>query len=162
MKTNKNITFAIALFIVVLTSCKKDVDPGGTAVEAMAGDWYVRAYDANGQLMYPNFFAIHTYNTAANTPTEMWFDDHFWGTKFKVAVNVPALTFGGPKVKNSDPTYNVDITVSNGKILLKGTKGPASKSPTDSIYYEVEYSDDPGTKYYMAGYKRTGFEADDH
>jgi hypothetical protein len=166
MRMNKNLlTIAITFFVVILSSCKKDVQVGGTAVQELAGDWYVRVYNQNGTLASPSYYTIHSYNTAANAATEMWFEDHFYDTKFKVPVSPSTLTFGGTAaIKNSDPEYEVEITLTNGKIIKKGTIGPASKSPTDSIYYEVQYSDDDpaNKKYYMGGYKRTGFEDDDH
>jgi hypothetical protein len=33
---------------------------------------------------------------------------------------------------------------------------------TDSIYFEAEFSDDPGTTYQFTGYRRTGWPEDDH
>lgn len=163
MKRNKLLyTLLTALFIGFISSCQEDPEIGGTAVQPLAGDWFVQAKDANGNVLV-DYSAITTYNTAANSATEMWFDDHFWGTKFKVPVNASALTFAGTAMQNSDPAYDVQITIANGKIIEQGTVGPESKSPTDSIYYEVTYSDDPdGLTYYMSGYRRTGFEEDEH
>lgn len=154
-----NLYNVLLALIVVLTigSCKKEAtDPGGTAVRAVAGEWWVQM-DATGA-----YSGISTYNTSANIPTEMWFDDHFYGTKSKISVDQSNLTFSANKVKNSDPDYEVDITIKNAKIILNGAKGPVSKAVTDSIYYEAEYSDDPGTIYKLSGYRRTRFAGDDH
>lgn len=152
-------TLIIALFLILsLVSCKKDnPDPGGTAVEEVAGEWWVQWDEDPG-----SYASISTYNTTANIPTEMWFEDHFYETKSKISVNTSALTFSAAAVKNSDPEYDVDITITKGKIIVDGAKGLVSKAVTDSISYEVEYSDDPGTIYKMSGYRRTRFAEDDH
>ena len=154
-------TVIIAAFLVLsLVSCKKDnPDPGGTAVEAVAGEWWVQ-WDKDPRL--GTYYSVSTYNTSANTSSEMWFEDHFYETKSKISVNTSALTFSAAAVKNSDPEYDVDITITKGKIIVDGAKGPVSKAVTDSISYEVEYSDDPGTIYKMSGYRRTRFAEDDH
>jgi hypothetical protein len=46
--------------------------------------------------------------------------------------------------------------------LEKVAKGPVSKAVTDSIYFEAEFSDDPGEIYQLAGYRRTRWHEDDH
>lgn len=157
----RKIIYFIISAIVTLSACDKDPEIGGTAMEKMAGDWFVKAYDAEGNAL-TGYASISTYNTTANSVNEMWFDDGFWATKFKIPVDLTAMTFAGTEIQNSDPEYDVQITVANGKIMKNTATAPGSKTKTDSIYYEVQYSDDPGTVYYMSGYKRTGFLEDEH
>ena len=93
----------LILFLTVLafsfTSCDEDTEPGGTAVEKMAGDWWVTYqqsvdeynYLFNGTGAMPDeanienwnwdyvyddaHSQIYTYNTAANVATEMFITD---------------------------------------------------------------------------------------
>lgn len=156
---NKHIKVYSAIllfFLFAFTACKKEAqDPGGTAVRAVAGEWWVQLDEDPG-----NYVNLSTYNSAANIPTEMWFDEGFYPTKTKVTVNTSDLTFSASKV--NDPNSEVDVTISKGKILQNAAKGPTSKAVTDSISYEVEYSDEPGTIYKFSGYRRTRFAEDDH
>ena len=76
----KVLYFASVLFCAALFSCEKE-DIGGTETESMAGDWYVtvEAVDENGNVVDPDFNGkrVHmmTYNTAANSASEMYVDD---------------------------------------------------------------------------------------
>lgn len=155
MKNIKIIYVIAALLVVFLGACQKDEVIGGTAVQKLSGEWWVQLDGAGA------YAPISTYNTAANSPTEMWFDDGFWQAKYKVTVDGTALKFSATNVANSDDSYPITITIT-GEVIPKGAKGPSSKAVTDSIHFEAEYSDDPGTKYEVSGYKRTGFTSDDH
>ncbi|WP_069660075.1 lipid-binding protein [Arcticibacter eurypsychrophilus] len=165
MRNNKIYILITALAIVFLGSCKKDPEVGGTAVETMAGTWWVQSEEVGA-----SYFQFATYNTSANSTTEMWLDDlsSFWGSASlgrvagKVNVDLTNQTFSVAKTTNTNTGYPVSFTVSNGKIIKGGSIGPVSKAVTDSIYFEVEYTDDPGTVYHMSGYKRTKFSEDDH
>lgn len=53
------------------------------------------------------------------------------------------------------------VTVSDG-FILKAATVTASKFHADSINIQIEWSDDPGTKYRYAGYRRTGYLEDEH
>lgn len=157
MKRNKILyTLVTALLIVFISACKKEEEIGGTAVQAMSGEWWVKA-----QGLGDKYYPISTFNTSANSSSEMWLDDGFWKTKFKVPVNISALTLAGTNIVNADPAYNITINVTEGKIIQNATKGPVSKAVTDSIYFKVKYSDDPDT-YTLSGYRRTRFSEDDH
>ncbi len=161
-----NILYAITGFcmMVSLGSCKKnDYNAGGTAVQPLANEWWV--HFAAGDADYPasQYFNLATYNTAANLPTEMWFDDmnngkSFWDVKGKVAVN--GLNFSGANVANQD--YTSTFTVTNGKVITNGAHAPGSKDVTDSIYFQIQFSDEPGVTHTVAGYARTRFPEDDH
>lgn len=147
----------IILSIFSISACEQDdPEPGGTALQTMAGEWWVQ-WDREGP-----FYHFATYNTAANVPTEMWLDDleTFWQMKGKVNVDMANLSFSAANTTNE--YYDITFTVDSGKIFPGVTKGPVSKAVTDSISFIVEFSDDPGTKYHLSGYRRTGFTSDDH
>ena len=72
-----------------LTSCDPETneEPGGTAVEKMAGYWDVNVYgvtDAGEPVIDFGPATIYTYNTVDNSSTKMWLDDQesFWAFKF--------------------------------------------------------------------------------
>jgi hypothetical protein len=158
----KKILFALFITIVTLSSCQKDPEVGGTAVQAMAGEWWLQI-DGEG-----DYYHFSTYNTAANSSTEMWIDDlgSFWSAdgsvKGKVAVNLADLSFSGANIENADPEVPITFSIESGKIIQNGAIGPVSKAVTDSISFIAEFSDDPGTKYNLSGYRRTRFSEDDH
>ena len=161
---NRSIYIAVFALLIALSGCRKDPEVGGTAVQEMAGEWWVQLEGDPG-----NYYHFSTYNTAANVPTEMWIDDleTFWLMKGKVNVDIANLTFTGANVENVSPDYvgsGETFTIVGGKIIKDGAVGPASKAVTDSIYFQVSFSDDPvpGTVYTLSGYRRTRFSEDDH
>jgi hypothetical protein len=165
-----NIYTILALMLVLgMGSCKKAPVIGGTATQALAGEWWVKldnGADATGDFG-PGYYNFSTYNTAANIPTEMWVDDDnnaksFWDIKGKVTTNVANRTFSGTNIANQD--YTSTFTITNGVIIPNAATAPGSKDKTDSIYFNITFSDDPvlGTVHKVAGYKRTGFSQDDH
>ncbi|MDR3188200.1 MAG: hypothetical protein LBT94_03325 [Prevotellaceae bacterium] len=161
-----------------MTSCEKE-EAGGTATEAMAGEWYVTAVavDESGEVVYEDedlfgigHFHLDTYNTSANTSTEMWIDDNtnFWEFKVKIKVDLASKTFGATDAQNAhyDNPEDCLVTITNGKILYGAATTP-SKMPADSIVFNVTFSDDdyPAqygyASYRISGYRYTGFENDD-
>jgi len=161
-RTLIRILFA-TIFITSFNSCVKesDDDAGGTATQAMAGEWWIQL-GVNNELVVPNYFKILTYNTAENVSNKMWIDDlqELWPFKIKMEVNPTDKTF---TATSSTSTYSdITVTLKNGKIIPGASIGPNSKAVTDSIYVEAEFSDDPGTTYQLAGYRRTRFQVDDH
>lgn len=164
MKT-KNIFQLIFLLVFSLTtvSCDEGGDPapGATKVVNMAGDWYVQTYV--GESLVLDYSLISTYNTADDNGQEMWVDDHqnIWWFKATVPVDVKAQTFSGSDLPSSVDDYDITVNISNGKIIddiATSTGG----NKTDSIYMDIEFSDDPGTIYTLKGYRRTGFLEDEH
>lgn len=158
----KNFFIAVSVLLLV-TGCRKekDTDAGATATKDMAGAWWVQIKVDNVPLV-PNYFKIITYNTSENLATKMWIDDQegLWPFKFKIDVDPVAKTFSATDATSTYTTITVKLA--NGKILDKITKGPVTQTVTDSIYFEAEFSDDPGTTYQLAGYRRTGWPEDDH
>lgn len=151
------------IFLTSLNSCVKeyDDDPGGTATQAMAGEWWVQAAIDN-ELLSPQYYKILTYNTSENVNNKMWMDDQgaFWDFKVKMDVNAADKTFSATSSQNE--SYDITVTLKNGKILTNASTAVNSKAVTDSIYVEAEFSDDPGTIYQLSGYKRTRWQVDDH
>lgn len=98
----------MAAALVSLTSCSvyTDVEAGGTAVEEMAGTWYVTMdiyatddiYADDVESTYVESFGPYTfatYNTASNSSTEMWVSDQYsyWGFRVKVDIDLASKTF---------------------------------------------------------------------
>jgi hypothetical protein len=163
MKMKKAIyAIMIGLTILSIQSCKKDELVGGTAVEKLAGDWYVKYSVDSGATYSDEYYHYTTYNTASNSSTEMWIDDlkSFYTMKGKINVDAANLTFSGSDIENTyDNTVKFNIS---GKILKDAAKASGTKSITDSIHFEVKFSDDPGTTYMLSGFKRTRFLEDEH
>lgn len=172
------------------TACDAETDeePGGTNVQNMAGNWTVSVsqVDENGNLVYGPYdlfgiadVTLYTYNTAANTVTEMWIDDrgNFWDFKFRVPIDYAAGTFSA-----TDIPYNPDMqeiadakaagtplidedgeelvaetaTITDAKIML-GAGHNLHGLPTDSISFYISFSDDGyGAKYGYAKHLVTG------
>ena len=135
-------------------ACDNDTEPGGTAVEKMAGE--VEDPFGAGHLQ------MSTYNTASNSETEMWLDDlgNFWEYKLKVNVNYATRTFSTTGFVDN-VTYESKVKITDGKVLEKAATTP-SGMPADSIVYMVQFDDDEdGLTYKVSGFRRTGFPADD-
>ncbi|BEH00366.1 lipid-binding protein [Bacteroides sedimenti] len=162
--------YLILLFAAIsftFASCEKETEPGGTAVEKMAGDWWVTVEvikngqslgDAYGQ----GYFRMTTYNTAANSDTEMWLDDggHFWDYKLKVNVDYKTRSFSTSDFVDN-LKYDSKVKITDGKILEGAALSP-SGMPADSIVYFVQFDDDKnGFVHKISGFRRTGFEQDD-
>lgn len=157
---------------VLLASCEKD-EIGGTATQALAGEWYVTvdAVDANGAVLYEDVFGIgrnvvNTYNTAANIPTEMYMDDlgNIWEYKIKMKSDINTLTFSTDGAVSNE-YYDSKVTIDGGKVLLGAATSPHG-TPVDSIVYYVTFSDDdniPGAyaKLKFSGYRYTGLVVDE-
>ena len=172
MKIKKYFVAALATCCLFLTGCEDETDPGGTAVEKMAGDWWVTVdIIENGEIIknpYINYgieyFEIYTYNTAANKSTEMWIDDYgnFWMFKLKVDVNYDNRTFSTSGfTDNEDLAFKSFIT--DGKIL-EGAATTPSGMPADSIVFFIRFDDDGEDGeciHRISGFRRTGFPADD-
>lgn len=156
----KYLILLLTALSVSFTSCDNETEPGGTAVEKMAGDWWVTAtIMQNGNEAVDSgagHFRMYTYNTAANVPTEMWLEDggNFRNYKVRVNVDYNARTF-----TTNDFVEGVRIT--EGKIM-EGAATTPSGMPADSIVYMIQFDDDPnGLTYKVSGFRRTGFPNDD-
>jgi hypothetical protein len=164
MKKTKIKITALLLSVFALTfmsSCDEggDPDPGGTATQNFAGDWHIRVADDTGPIT--DYGLWSTYNAASNDEN-FWIDDHDETFEVKTKVqtsSVGSLTFEGlADTEELYAGYNLHIT--NGKIL-KNAAHSFGGHVVDSIYFEIEYTDFPGTIYKCAGHRRTGFLEDE-
>ena len=160
----KVLYFATLLLGLVLTSCEKE-EIGGTATESLAGEWYVQANVVeNGAVTEDPYglgrFKIMTYNTSANTSSEIWIDDsgNFWNFKVKASADAANLTFAAANAQNQN--YDCQVTITNAKIIKNGgTQNNGSKA--DYITMDVEFSDESGTIYRLEGVRYSGLEEND-
>jgi hypothetical protein len=170
----KNITIYTFLVCISLLfiGCQEDPEPGGTATQDVAGEWWVRVYvggtdESNIALDYVK---VMTFNTASNRSDSLWiYDvDNIWEFQVKVGYDKATKTFAVSQAPNV--TYESQVTVTDGKVLL-GQGRSTSGVQTDSIYFVASFSDDSdingdpdpyGTEYIIAGHRRTGFLEDEH
>lgn len=178
----KLVYMCMALLTFMVASCEKD-EIGGTATEALAGEWYVTvdAVDASGATVYEDFFGLgkfmlNTYNTAANTSDQLWINDkgNFWNFAVKSTCDVNALTFTtNGEVTNTiasededGNTYNCKVNIEGGKIMYGAATNPHGTA-ADSIVFYVSFDDDAYPEYYgyakykVSGYRYTGLASDD-
>jgi hypothetical protein len=162
MKNQIKTLLFITISAILFTSCDEGGDPdaGGTTTKNFAGDWHIIVLEADGETPLSNYGLFTTYNAASNDDF-FWLDDHehIFDLKTKVKVSdFDKLTFSAA---NSEEIYAGDnVNITNGKIL-KNAAHSIGGHVVDSIYFEVEYVDDPGTIYKFAGHKRTGFLEDE-
>jgi len=163
----KNI-FIYAFLIIctaTFTSCEEDGYEDFTKVQSpvldASADWFVEGFAGDTQIT--GYFKITTSNTNANIATEIQVNDlgNFWEFKVNSPIDMNALTFGGTDLQSDVDGYEVSVTITNGAIL-KNAHTTDIGSITDSISFDVEFSDNPGTIYTLKGYKRTGFLDDEH
>lgn len=158
----KNKILILFAFVTLgLMSCDLGDDPvvGGTATQAMAGEWWVTFSIGGTDLT--GYTLTTTSNTAANSTSEFLVTDNAnaWDYKVKCPINLDAKTFSGTSLANL--SYDITVNITDGKIL-PGAATTTGGNVTDSIYFKVEFSDDPGNLYEVAGYRRTGFLEDEH
>lgn len=162
MKKNIFINSVVVFIMTVFASaCKKDVPAGGTNVQNMAGDWYVKVNNTG------NYSQMLTFNTSANTSTEMWLQTSAAlkagavaiGVKGKVPVEISGQTFAGTNITNIATTKTTIPTfgIANGKVVVNGTVGPVSKAPADLISFDLIVN---GVTYKIEGYHKTGYLED--
>jgi len=138
-----------------------------SAVWPLSGEWWVQYSLEDGTDVSGGYMALHTYNTAAEDVNKLWVSDaaaHFWIYTAKVDCDVPSRTFSGSVASaaiDGDVPYDINITITDGKVLEDGGFS-TSGVVCDSIYFKIEFEDDPGTKYVVAGVRRTGFLEDEH
>lgn len=165
----------LAVSAFSFTGCDdSDVDPGGTATEGMSGTWDVTLYDLNEDGTVGDAeidFTLMTFNTAANTNSEMWFNCNTenslapyesYGLPFqtKVPINYGAKTFGSSdaiaRVLGDDTKGT--ITITDGKILPNAAKN-LHGMPNDSIVFDITYNNNENfpTKLRVSGQRYTGF-----
>lgn len=177
----KKVLYSLLFLAFVAVSCEK-YEPGGTATQSISGDWWVKVeyYDAASntwEVAIPYGVVIHTYNTAANVPTEIFIDDFyggepteptFWDIKGKVRANAENATFGSTDTI-ANLAYDSQFIIVDGQVL-KGVGHSKTGITTDSIVFFIKFSDDQialdeygwGENYKVSGHRRTGFTEDEY
>ncbi|MXV49879.1 hypothetical protein GS399_02770 [Pedobacter sp. HMF7647] len=148
-----------AIIVVSMASCKKDPEVGGTAVQDMSGDWFVRVNETGP------YIALSTFNTSDNAPNLMWVQSTGLksgstaiGIKGKVSIDYSSKVMSATGVQNIAATKTtIPVFDVAGKIIANGTKGFKSGTPTDSIYFDLKIN---STQYRVSGYHKTGFMED--
>jgi Lipid-binding putative hydrolase len=143
--------------LFILQSCDKVALPeiGGTKVQEMCGEWYLRLLKATDSTQLVPYSLATTSNTAADVADKMWLNDggHFFTFQSKMDVDISALTFksqdidninysGPPTAPPAKPIVKLNVeksntsadpikmTITGGKIS-KGSYTAPSKAKTD-------------------------------
>jgi hypothetical protein len=160
------------LFVVGITSsCEKEYpEIETTSTYPVNGEWWVTYTQETSPGVFEDvghgYSTLLTFNTSANNGDSLWVSDegHFWNFKVKSAVNVPQRTFSVANKKSAaldkGQPYDIGVTISDGKVITGGGLS-RTRVPTDSIYFRVEFEDDPGVIYHASGHRRTGFLEDE-
>jgi hypothetical protein len=170
----KKITlYLLVVCTLLFVSCQEDPEPGGTATEDVAGEWWVGYYidDGSGNLIDigGGYYKAMTFNTASNKADSLWVTDlaHLWDFQVKVGYNASDKTFSISEGQNV--SYDSKVTIEDGQFLL-GQGKSTSGVKTDSIYFVASFDDETtagsptpyATKFIVAGHRRTGFLEDEH
>lgn len=177
---NKILIALVAILIIGTTGCTKlyemnqpeEPEVEYSAIWPLSGEWWVvyRFDDGNGNIddwYSVGYTPLFTYNTADEDTDKMWISDggNFWWYTIKSNCNVDGLSFTGTDLVSTydtgDGIYDIKCNITNGKVIEDGGKS-TSGIVTDSIYFEIEFEDDPGTIYQCSGVRRTGFLEDEH
>ena len=156
----KIIVYTLGLLLFAAVSCTEDAELWDSSAVDFAGEyWADHTHDGESTGMV----GIQLYNTAADNGTEIWLTDNktFWNYKVKCPINKESLTFGGTDLVNAVKDYNIKISITDGKILKKAAHSK-SGVPVDSIFYKIEFEDDPGVIYEVKGLRKTGFAEDSY
>lgn len=159
----KYLKYTTMLLLLAMFSCDLGSEPavGGTKVQAMAGEWWINLL-IDGTDLGIGYKLIRTSNTAANTDSDLLLDDRgLWPAKIIAKVDIDAMTFTPVLNLDNLRSSTIKVSIIEGKVL-KGAATTPGHNKTDSIYVKFEFSDDPGTQYEYAGYRRTGFQEDEH
>lgn len=160
----------LAGILVGFTSCEDDYEAPKAKTLPMAGEWWVEIFDEEGELLgsYADIaHALTTYNTSANTETDMWLDDTegILPVKSRVKVNLGDLSFvpAEPVENLYDESFNIQIL--EGKIIPGAATTPNGGYKVDSMYLKLSLvgndPDDPFVEtYILSGYKNSGWPED--
>lgn len=162
----KKVILYMSVVMLFISACdrKEDFEQINSSTVAVSGEWWVQ-YSTDGY--ESGFYKLHTYNTAKDDGTQIWIEDvdEWWIYKVKCPVNVSALTFSGVDMISEayydGDLYDISINITNGKIMNDISLQPSGVL-ADSIYFEIEFEDDPGTIYIASGFRKTGFLEDEH
>jgi hypothetical protein len=173
---NKIFIALIAVLLIGTTGCRKlyeldqpkDAETVYSPIWPLAGEWWVTYKFDDGSGVVDDWYGVghtllYTYNTSANDADKFWISDqgNFWSYMVKSGCTPSSATFAGTDLVSAVPDYDIKVQVTNGKVLEDLGKSFTGVT-TDSIYFELEFEDDPGTIYQCSGIRRTGFPDDDY
>ena len=144
----------------------KSVEIGGTATQKLCGEYFVTldAFDGTNWVVdaySQGYVKVLVYNTANDRADSVWFNDlKFWPTLARISCKATTAEFTACTADNLSKAGET-VTVTSGKVIPNGCY-TAANNITDSLVIELEWSDDAGSLYRYAGYKRTGFLEDEH
>ena len=162
MKINNILTICVVAGALALGSCQKEYEAEQITNNEMSGQWFVQTYygGTTADNVVLDYEQIVTSNTAAANGSQILIDDkgNIW--PFKVKANVSGMSFSVENGANQveDTAF---VSICNGDIIADGGRSIFTKTVVDSIYFEAEFSDDPGETYIIAGHYRTGFIEDE-
>lgn len=170
----KNI-FYLLIAILIFASCdeKEEWEQINSSVMELSGEYWVH-YDHETYGEDPfgaGYTKILISNTAADNGNEIWLSDdgHFWDYKVKLPASVSSLSFGtDQEVTSIVEGYEIQVKVTNGKLIHDAVTNLASGVTADSIYFEIWFDDLEGAtgiendKLIVSGFRKTGFIEDEH
>lgn len=145
----------IAIIGVTFFSCEPTYEKEYSWAYPIAGDWKLMAtVDGKPVSWAPDPFEIKIYNSSFGQDS-IWIDDyattssngHFYSFKLKAAANMTDKTFSSVGSINAVPKYGIEIKVTGGQVI-----------GTDSIIMNLEFADDAGTIYKLAGRRIVSYE----
>ncbi len=155
--------------MLILTSCQKVKQAGGTSAVKVANEWWV-TLDSVGMADYYGLGhqRILTYNTSSND-NNIWVDDNklTYGFKIKAAVDYTNLTFSSTPLTNNEyfiqgsSSFPETVHLTEGKIFPKMGHSRTG-NVVDSIHMKLEFSDNPGFIFEINGVERSRFPEDDY
>ncbi|NQU53070.1 MAG: hypothetical protein HQ522_11085 [Bacteroidetes bacterium] len=170
----KNI-FYLIMAILIFASCdeKEDYEQINSSVVEASGEYWVQYnHEVYGADPFGyGYTKLLISNTAADNGIEIWLSDegNFWDYKVKIPVNIDALSFGSDQVVTSIVDgYEIEVKVTNGKIIYDAVDNLDSGVTADSIYFEIWFEDleesteIPNDKMIVSGFRKTGFLEDEH
>jgi hypothetical protein len=139
----------IILFLsgIVFNSCQKlEYQKEYNWAYPVSGDWVVNVQ--YGTDTYGPIY-LKTYNSSFGQDS-IWVDDHqdFWPMKVKAKVDMKNLSFETTKsVSYAGESTEDEVKITSGKVVKN-----------DSIYFEAEFTSDPGIIYKFGGHRKTSYE----
>lgn len=156
---NLSCLFLSFAFIASFVSCdqvESVPDDSGIVVKDIAGGWWIIGLEPDGETPAygGDYVGFNIYNTSENN-LDFWIDDHgeFFEIKSKANINLATLTFSS-EVDTPELYTDETVTITNGSVT-KNTYTTASNTVVDEIFFEAEFSWDPGTVYKFKGHKNT-------
>jgi len=159
--------YLIIIFVATLFSCETEEGYEDYTLERskaveISGDWFVQTFV--GTTMVLDYSLITTSNTSVDDGTMIQIFDHqnIWWFNAQSPVDLNVLTFSGNDLASAVGSYEITVSITNGLIEKGSTVTSDTNQVADSISFDIEFSDDPGTIYHIEGFRRSGFLEDEH